>query len=205
MKDKFKFILVMAFSIIMVAVPSAYGKDYSKEGASTFLQALSEQALLQLAKPDATNDDVETSFRKMYRASFDTKALPYLVLGAYWRKLTDSQKVEFSDSFENLLASSYALKFRDLNIPSFAIQGSQQVKENVFAIDSPIEDMEGELVQVGWRIRGTNGYKIYDITIGGVSLVVTHRRDFSEYIRQHGGSVGSLLTKLSHKEEQHQQ
>ena len=174
-------------------------KDPSTKGAGQFLTQLSQKALQQLAEPSANAGQVEASFKKMYIESFDTKALPYLVLGAYWRKLQKPQRAEFSELFEDFLATNYALKFRDLDIPSFVIQNVYEVKQGVFNASTTIHDAKGEPVEVDWRIRFKGGYKIYDITIGGISLVTTHRNDFGEYIRNHNGDATALIENLKLK------
>jgi phospholipid transport system substrate-binding protein len=45
--------------------------------------------------------------------------------------------------------------------------------------------------------RTTDGWKIYDIVVGGVSLVLTYRSEFDNVVRQSG--VDGLIAKLAEK------
>ena len=52
-------------------------------------------------------------------------------------------------------------------------------------------------MKVAWRVRGKNGtYKIVDIMVEGISMVVTQKSEFASFIRKNGGSIGSLLAEL---------
>ena len=181
---------------LLALVPIAFGGVTSSADARDFLQSLSENVLSQLADGGADVREIRRRFRKMYENSFDVKAMPPLVLGPYWRKASATQKREFKAIFEEFLAIKYADKFKELNLKSFAIKGVHQVREDIFVISSAIEDEAEQAVEVDWRIRFKDGYKIYDISIAGISMVTTQREDFTSVIRRAGGDIDFLTNRL---------
>ena len=55
----------------------------------------------------------------------------------------------------------------------------------------------GAPARVDWRVRGAPGaYKIIDVVVEGISMVVTQRSEFASVIRRGGGRLDSLTTQL---------
>ena len=58
----------------------------------------------------------------------------------------------------------------------------------------------GEPIAVGWRVAKTpDGYKITDIDVGGVSLVLAQRDEIASAIHQNGGTLPGLFQQLQKK------
>ncbi len=180
--------LCLFFLPSQAASPSA--KD--GEGARAFLQRLSDNALTQLTDGNAEKAEVQRRFRALYEANFDTEAMPYLVLGTYWRKATPEQRREFTAAFEDFLTAKYSERFSDLKLETFRIKSVNQVRSDAFVVSSVVEDENNESVVVDWRIRFKKDYRIYDLSIAGISMVATQREDFASVIRREGGIDGLI-------------
>ena len=64
-------------------------------------------------------------------------------------------------------------------------------------VSTVILQRSGPPVNVDWRIRaGDDSYKVVDVIVEGVSMVITQRDEFSSVIRRSGGNVEGLLAKL---------
>ena len=58
----------------------------------------------------------------------------------------------------------------------------------------------GKPVPIDYQKRKTdNGWKIYDITVEGISLVLTYRSEFDQVVKQQG--IDGLIKRLSQKNE----
>jgi len=54
--------------------------------------------------------------------------------------------------------------------------------------------------KVVFQVRNSNGeYKILDVKIQGVSMIVTQRDEFTGFIRNNGGEINPLLKALRKK------
>lgn len=187
----------LALFLLAIAVaPLAPAASPSTADARNFLQNLSEDALVHLGDDGADITEVRRRFKKMYEDSFDTKSMPYLVLGRYWRKADKEQQREFTAAFEEFITVKYADKFRKFNLRSFAIASVHKVRDDIFVISSTINDKKNQAVEVDWRVRFKGGYKIYDISLAGISLVTTQREDFTSVIRRAGDDINALIDRL---------
>jgi phospholipid transport system substrate-binding protein len=55
-------------------------------------------------------------------------------------------------------------------------------------------------VKVDWRLITDGGvFKISDVVIEGISMMVTQRSEFASVIQRHGGQVSGLLSLMREK------
>jgi phospholipid transport system substrate-binding protein len=65
---------------------------------------------------------------------------------------------------------------------------------------STIQQPDGHPIAVNWRVSGTPGhYRITDVVVDGVSMVITQRQEFASVIEDGGGSITTLITQLREK------
>jgi phospholipid transport system substrate-binding protein len=58
----------------------------------------------------------------------------------------------------------------------------------------------GKPVPIDYQMRKTDGgWKIYDITVEGISLVLTYRSEFDQVVKQEG--IDGLIKRLASKNE----
>lgn len=124
-----------------------------------------------------------------------------LVLGKYWNQATDDQQVRFTEQFRSLLVRTYAnalLRYADANVevlPSRepARPGRQLVRTEVKINDDKPLSIDYSMFQVD------GAWKIYDVKIDGVSMVVNYRASFKNEISNTG--IEKLILKIKDKNE----
>jgi phospholipid transport system substrate-binding protein len=123
--------------------------------------------------------------------NIDFIALSQSVLGITWRKATPEQREVFEREFRSLLMNTY------LNSISRADYNGQSIRYlpprnpptgNRAEVDAEIEQPSGPLIHAQFRMyrRDGAGWKVYDVVVEGVSLVITQRSSFSSIIRDKG-------------------
>ena len=172
----------------------------SPEGAAKFVQALgSEVVLLQAAVRSEPPEERAAVLRDLVRRGFNLKLTSQFVLGKFWHQATAGQRAEFQDLFTEYLVNSYARHIGSYHAETLAIVASHPVGSKDVLVETSIEGSEGATNAV-WRVRATDGvYKIIDVSIGGVSLALTQRREFASVINRQGldGLLGMLRQKLA--------
>ena len=125
-----------------------------------------------------------------------------LVLGKYWRRANDEQRARFTSEFTTFLINNYTnamVEFTDQ-----IVHHSKNLKYlPVRTTDNEYADVRMDVnlpdrppVQVNYSMFNTEkGWKIYDISIEGVSLATTYRSQFSSQIRRDG--LDSLIGQLA--------
>ncbi|MBI1195309.1 MAG: ABC transporter substrate-binding protein [Gammaproteobacteria bacterium] len=131
----------------------------------------------------------------------DFAQMSRLVLGKYWNQATDDQQARFTEQFRSLLVRTYAnalLRYVDANVevlPSRepARPGRQLVRTEVKLNDDKPLSIDYSMFQVD------GAWKIYDVKIDGVSLVVNYRASFKNEISNAG--IEKLILKIKDKNE----
>jgi phospholipid transport system substrate-binding protein len=123
----------------------------------------------------------------------DEVTIAKLALGKNWRDATREQKLEFIDEFRNLLIRTYGKslsEFSDQQINYFPVNMKQG--EEKVVVKSEVLQPGGPSIPVSYRMRiKDDAWKVYDLSIDGVSLVTSYRGTFDQEVRK-GGIEGLL-------------
>ncbi len=130
--------------------------------------------------------------------SVDFVVMSRWVVGKYWRKMTKSQKKEFTLLFKQLLIKTYAgslSEFVDYKINYFPYK--HDIKAKKVSVRMEIERTEGPEIPLAFKLRKNkkNQWKVYDVLIDGISLIANYRTTFSSIIKKKG--VSALIDKLN--------
>jgi phospholipid transport system substrate-binding protein len=131
--------------------------------------------------------------------AFDFAALSRLALGKHWRTATPEQRARFSDEFHRLLVRTYSGYLGDYDGEAIEYQAQPapdgahraEVLTRVTAPGRPPVTVKYSL------LAGAEGWKIYNISVEGISLVTTYRSSFDEEIQRTGldGLIASLAAR----------
>ena len=76
----------------------------------------------------------------------------------------------------------------------FIVKNSRKIEKNDYVVSSEIIPQKGPEIKVEWRLRNKeSNFKIIDVIIEGVSMVITQRDEFSSIIQRSGGNIYELL------------
>lgn len=132
----------------------------------------------------------------------DDVTMAKLALGKNWKKASNQQKLVFVDEFRNLLVRTYSkslLEFKDQTINYFPLRVSTE--ESKTMVRAEVIQPGGPAIPLAYRMRVKNNeWKVYDISVDGVSLVTTYRGTFTQEVRKSG--IDGLLEYLRDKNKQ---
>jgi len=133
-------------------------------------------------------------FRQLFQADFDGPGIARFVLGRYWRSASEQEQQEYLKLFEDYVVLVYGTRLSKFNGETFKMLGSR-TDESGTIVSTDIISPSGEApIKVDWRLIADHGsFKINDVIIEGISMLVTQRSEFASVIQRHGGQVGGLL------------
>ena len=186
------FVLFFASAIAHANVP-----------ADVFVKGVADDVLTIVKKDkDIQNGDQEKIFalaEEKIMPNFNFDHVCRLVLGKNFSKASKEQQDAFQREFRTLLIRTYASalsKYRNQTIeykPMRDIADDKQV-----TVKTQILQPGGQPIAVDYTLEQMSDvWKVYDITIEGVSLVTNYRGQFSNEIRQ--GGMDGLIQKLVEK------
>lgn len=194
--------LLAGWAVLALAAsgfPAAVRADGFTDGARKFIESLAEEAFESLTSGNVPRPERVVRFRTILSKYFDVKTIGRWVLGRYWKKATEDERIEYLELFEQLVVDTYVDRFTEyagknpLSVTKALVKKGSDV-----IVYSNIERSEGgRPVRVDWRVRARGGeFKIVDIMVEGVSMGQTQRSEFASVIRRSGGKVDGLLSEL---------
>ena len=136
-------------------------------------------------------------FRELYQQNFDGPGIARFVLGRYWRSASEQEQQEYLKLFQDYVVFVYGTRLSDFNGERFKVRGSR-TDESGTIVSTDIISQKGDApIKVDWRLITDHGaFKINDVIIEGISMLVTQRSEFASVIQRHGGQVGELLAMM---------
>jgi phospholipid transport system substrate-binding protein len=181
--------------LLLAAAPAAANTD-----AAGFVTTLGQKTLeiINQKPPKAERDQ---RFRAILNEGFDLEALSRFVLGPHWRTATDAQKRDFMKYFEDWIVSAYGARFSEYSGEQFKVVGQRPESEAITLVSSQIQrPAGGPPIRVDWRVaKSGSDFKVADVVVEGISLMVTQRQEFASVIQRNGGQLDALIRILREK------
>ena len=152
--------------------------------------------------------DIQAGNQKKILALVDAKVLPHfdfqrmtqLAVGKHWRTATPEQKQALVTEFRNMLVRTYTKVFtvyRDQTVDVKPLKAGAELMDEV-TVKTLINKPGSQPIPVDYEMKKSeNGWKAFDISIEGVSMVMSYRGTFTTQIQQ--GGIDGLIKTLSDK------
>ena len=184
----------------------ALGQSAESRAEATVM-ALAEQTWTLLGCQDLSPEQRQDELAELIESRTDVALLSRLVLGRYWRELTDDQKAEYQRLFRVVIVRNLAGKLRSYAEDAdgtldqhFQIQGSQLAGKGDVLVRAKVLPSSGENLDVYWRVRDRDGRSmIIDLIVEDVSLLVSQRSEFAAVIERN--KFEGLLAELQARAE----
>jgi len=154
--------------------------------------------------------DIQAGNKKKILDLVDAKVLPHfdfarmtmLAVGKNWNRATPAQQQALAHEFRTLLVRTYSasltayknqvIDFKPLNMQP----GDTDVK-----VKTEVKQPGGKPIPIDYSMeKMAAGWKVYDVSVDGVSLVTNYRNSFASEIRQSG--IDGLIKTLADKNQQ---
>ena len=133
------------------------------------------------------------------KKTVDITGIGFYTLGSYRKNITDGQKEEYKNLFEQYFLKSFASRLAEYSNPEIEVVSKEKLNQNYTMVFSILASTEQRPeVRVDWRIYTKNPENplIRDLIIEGLSLARTQKEEFSSIIRSNDGDINALFTTL---------
>ncbi|MDQ2068435.1 MlaC/ttg2D family ABC transporter substrate-binding protein [Natronospira bacteriovora] len=157
-----------------------------EETANEIIAALQERRESMKDDPEALYAFVEDLLLPVFDVPYSTR----LVLGRHGRDASPEQRRAFGEAFYRFLVRSYAdgmVEYtpNDLEIRVQPVRG--ELNPDRTRVRTQIVRPGGSNIPVDYTLRYRDGeWRVFDVTIEGVSYVTNYRNSFDSEIRQRG-------------------
>ena len=163
------------------------------------------QDVISIIKQDK---DIQAGDQKKILALVDSKVLPHfdfarmtqLAVGKHWRIATPEQKQALVTEFRNMLVRTYTKVFtvyrdQSVEVKPFKLSADDATEATVKTL---IIKPGAQPIPVDYEMKkAADGWKAFDISIEGVSMVMSYRGTFTTQIQESG--IDGLIKTLADK------
>ncbi len=176
----------------------------AESNPQVIVQKATEQMMTELRdRRDAISEDktiVNEIVERILLPEIASNTIARKVMGKYARSATDEQKKRFAAAFKGYMIRFYSNAFAEytdetveyLEAPDFA-------NERRVTIRTKLNLAAGEPVPINYVMqRSRDSWKIIDVVIEGISLVISNRTQFGNSISRDG--LDTVIAKLEYKQ-----
>lgn len=192
-------LLLIGLPLAIIAGPAAAAPDAGDPKATVFMNELWNQALdlLNKKRPPAER---QARFRELFHKDFDSPGIARFVLGRYWRTASPEERQEFLKLFDDYVVYVYTARLSDFEGEQFKVTGARPDQDALLVSTDVLTPGAPQPLKVDWRLVTDDGrYKITDVIVDGVSMLVTQRSEFASVIQRHGGQIQGLIDVMRKK------
>lgn len=185
--------------LFLVFLPPAKGTAETLLPPQQVIQSVSQQLQQKLQnKAFASNFAQVTRFVDgVIYPHTDFDVIAPLVLGKHWKTATPDERERFKNEFRTMLVRSYSrafVEYSNWTIRFLPLDAGADAKKVI--VKTEVLQPNLNPVSVDYRMFFKGNWRVYDIIIGGVSLVTNYRSTFSEDI-QKKGSLSAVIDALA--------
>jgi phospholipid transport system substrate-binding protein len=156
------------------------------------------------------DQDIQAGNKRKTIALVEQKVLPHfdfarmtaLATGANWRTATPEQQTILVEQFRTLLVRTYSTAlsaYRNQAIDVKPLRGRAGDAEVV--VRSEVKQSGAAPMTIDYSMeKAPTGWKVYDVAVGGISLVTTYRETFANEVQS--GGIEGLIKSISEKNQQ---
>lgn len=187
-------------SALLVGLGLLIGVAHAAQAPDALVKQTTDEVLatLQANRAEIQQNPAKVGevVRTIVLPNFDFELMSRLVLARNWRTATPEQRQRFVQGFQELLIRTYATslaQYSDQKVKYLPMQPSPD--ENRAMVRSEILQPNGPSIPLQYMLRqGSDGWKVFDVVIEGVSLVQNYRASFASEIQQRG--IDGLIARL---------
>ncbi len=155
--------------------------------------------VLEVLRNKSLKEEVKReNLRVIYSEMFDQEELSKWCLGRNWNKLSEAQRKEFLPLFQQVLEKTYGDRILAYSDEKIVFDKEVPIANNRVEVQTRAIT-KSKQIPMNYRVFKDNSgtWKVYDIVVENVSLVMNYRSQFNEILAK--GTPDELLEILRKK------
>jgi phospholipid transport system substrate-binding protein len=192
---------LLGASLATVATGLAFGPGVAgapDPTAEVFIERVGQRTVDILKETGLPVPERLARLKGVLDESIDLEYLARVILGRHWRSASEAQRREYLRLFDAIVIQAMAERLGSYAGQGFQIASSRPLDERDTFVATLITRTAADAApfRVDWRTRKGDdaAFRIIDISVEGVSLVVTQRSEVDEVVNRAG--VDGLLAEM---------
>ena len=169
------------------------------DDARAFIETLSGDAIGVLEDQNLNDDAREKAFRALLAQNFDMNYIARFTLGRNARTASKADVRAYHSLFDDYVIQAYASRLTAYAGEEITVRAAKAVGTKDILVLTDIKNpASGQTFAAEWRVRPRGPvFRVIDIKIEGISMVITQREEFSSIIKRKG--MGGLIKTLEER------
>ena len=195
--------MIRALATALLPLSLMASASFAQEAPDALVKRVAEDVIATIRTDKEIQAGNQVKIRQVMEVklvpNFDFARMTALAMGRNWRSATPEQQKELTDQFRTLLVRTYsgALgNYRENTMEYKPLRMNPGDTEVV--VRTEVKRSGQTPVPIDYSMEKTpEGWKAYDVTVAGVSLVTTYRDEFNDAVKSSGidGLVKTLEAK----------
>ena len=163
-----------------------------------FVQSTVNRASAILTK-SISKEDKMNELKLIAKDTVDIRGIGLYTLGSFRKNLSENEKNEYLDLFENYFLKTFSSRLSEYTNPKIEVKDKKVLNKNYTIVNSLlVGTSERPEIKIDWRIYTKNADNplIRDLIIEGLSLVRTQKEEFASILNSNNGDINSLFKVL---------
>ena len=181
--------------LLILNLNAVYAKSVEPD---VFVQSTVNRASAILTK-SISREDKMNELKLIAKDTVDIRGIGLYTLGSFRKNLSENEKNEYLDLFENYFLKTFSSRLSEYTNPKIEVKDKKVLNKNYTIVNSVlIGTSERPEVKIDWRIYTKNADNplIRDLIIEGLSLVRTQKEEFASILNSNNGDINSLFKVL---------
>ena len=187
-----------AIASVLLASPAAAVEQPGAAGARALIETTVDEVMAILNDSSLDSPARRERLEALAWERFDFSTMSRAVVAKYWRRFSDEQKTAFIAEFKAFLSRTYGVRIERYTTETVEIVGQRTTSRGNVMVLTRIVGGEFGGAEVEYMLtRRDEGWRVIDVKIEGISLVLNYRDQFKSILAR-GGPEG-LLSALRKK------
>ena len=181
--------------LLILNLNAVYAKSVEPD---VFVQSTVNRASAILTK-SISKEDKMNELKLIAKDTVDIRGIGLYTLGSFRKNLSENQKNEYLDLFENYFLKTFSSRLSEYTNPKIEVKDKKVLNKNYTIVNSLlVGTSERPEIKIDWRIYTKNADNplIRDLIIEGLSLVRTQKEEFASILNSNNGDINSLFKVL---------
>ena len=187
--------------MILAAAVCVAAPAFAQEAPDAIVKRVATDVIASIKSDPAIQAGNEARIKEVLEAkllpNFDFTRMTSLAMGKNWRSATPEQQKRVTDEFRALLVRTYSSALNNYRNETIDYKPLRMnAGDTDVTVRTLVQRASGAPVQIDYSMeKKADGWKCYDVIVGGVSLVTNYRDEFNDQIKT--GGVDGLIKTLA--------
>ena len=181
--------------LLILNLNAVYAKSVEPD---VFVQSTVNRASAILTK-SISKEDKMNELKLIAKDTVDIRGIGLYTLGSFRKNLSENEKNEYSDLFENYFLKTFSSRLSEYTNPKIEVKDKKVLNKNYTIVNSVLVGTpERPEIKIDWRIytKNPNDPLIRDLIIEGLSLARTQKEEFESVLNSNDGDINALFKTL---------